>query len=136
MEIRRIDVYAMRYTHSTGPFVLSGGRVSTGQEGTVVRLETERREQVLGGGARRLAVVPDVHVAEVVDLIRRHLGLVQHVHGDPPAARPAVPGPRGSRAGIPRTNPHRDPSNARDVRSRPTGTPSPAGPVAATVALV
>ena len=41
MEIRRIDVYAMRYTHSTGPFVLSGGRVSTGQEGTVVRLETD-----------------------------------------------------------------------------------------------
>jgi cis-L-3-hydroxyproline dehydratase len=41
MEIRRIDVYAMRYHHATGPFVMSGGRVSTDQEGSVVRVETD-----------------------------------------------------------------------------------------------
>ena len=41
MEIRRIDVYPVAYTNATGPLVLSGGRVSTGQEGTLVRvLET------------------------------------------------------------------------------------------------
>jgi len=41
MEIRRIDVYAVRYHHAAGPFVMSGGRVSTEQDGTVVRLETD-----------------------------------------------------------------------------------------------
>ena len=41
MEIRRIDVYAVRYHHASGPFVMSGGRVSTEQDGTVVRLETD-----------------------------------------------------------------------------------------------
>ncbi|HEY1317653.1 MAG TPA: mandelate racemase/muconate lactonizing enzyme family protein [Gaiella sp.] len=41
MQIRRVDVYAVRYHHATGPFVMSGGRVSTEQDGTVVRLETD-----------------------------------------------------------------------------------------------
>jgi L-alanine-DL-glutamate epimerase-like enolase superfamily enzyme len=41
VEIRRVDVYAMRYHHAAGPFLMSGGRVSTEQDGTVVRLETD-----------------------------------------------------------------------------------------------
>jgi len=41
MRIRCIDVYAVRYRHAAGPFVMSGGRVSTEQDGTVVRITTE-----------------------------------------------------------------------------------------------
>lgn len=40
MTIRRIDVFAVRYTHAGKPFALSGGRTSTGQDATVVRVET------------------------------------------------------------------------------------------------
>jgi len=40
VEIRRVDVYAVRYRHAAGPFRMSGDRVSTAQEGTVVRIET------------------------------------------------------------------------------------------------
>jgi L-alanine-DL-glutamate epimerase-like enolase superfamily enzyme len=38
--IRRVDVFAVRYTHAGGPFALSGGRTSTEQDATVVRVET------------------------------------------------------------------------------------------------
>ena len=41
MQIRRVDVYAVRYHHAAGPFAMSGGRVSTEQNGTVVRVETD-----------------------------------------------------------------------------------------------
>lgn len=39
-EIRRVDVYMVRYTHAGGPFSLSGGRVAAEQDATVVRVET------------------------------------------------------------------------------------------------
>jgi L-alanine-DL-glutamate epimerase-like enolase superfamily enzyme len=38
--IRRVDVFAVSYHHAGGPFALSGGRVSTGQDATIVRVET------------------------------------------------------------------------------------------------
>lgn len=38
--IRRVDVYAVRLHHAGGPFTMSGGRVSTDQDATVVRVET------------------------------------------------------------------------------------------------
>lgn len=38
--IRRVEVYAVRYTHAGGPFTMSGGRTSTDQDATVVRVET------------------------------------------------------------------------------------------------
>src|SRR3954449_2433004 len=38
--IRRVQVYAVTLHHAAGPFVMSGGRVSTEQDSTVVRLET------------------------------------------------------------------------------------------------
>ena len=38
--IRRVDVFAVRLHHAGGPFRLSGGRVSTDQDATVVRVET------------------------------------------------------------------------------------------------
>jgi len=41
VKIRRIDVHAVRYRHAGGPFAMSGGRVSTEQESTVVRVETD-----------------------------------------------------------------------------------------------
>jgi hypothetical protein len=37
MKIRRVDVYAVPYTHARGPFRMSGGRVSTRQDGVLVR---------------------------------------------------------------------------------------------------
>lgn len=40
LEIRRVDVFAVRYRHAGGPFALSGGRTSTEQDATVVRVET------------------------------------------------------------------------------------------------
>lgn len=40
MEIRRVDVFAVRYTHAGERFALSGGRTSSGQDATVVRVET------------------------------------------------------------------------------------------------
>jgi L-alanine-DL-glutamate epimerase-like enolase superfamily enzyme len=36
-----VDVYAVRYTLAGGEFALSGGRAASGQDATVVRLETE-----------------------------------------------------------------------------------------------
>ncbi len=41
MQIRRVDVYEVRYRHAAGPFAMSGGRVSTEQDGTVVRVEND-----------------------------------------------------------------------------------------------
>ena len=41
MRIARIDVFEVRYRHAEGPFAISGGRVSTEQDGTVVRVETD-----------------------------------------------------------------------------------------------
>lgn len=41
MRIRCIDVYEVHYRHAAGPFVMSGGRISTEQDGTVVRIETD-----------------------------------------------------------------------------------------------
>jgi L-alanine-DL-glutamate epimerase-like enolase superfamily enzyme len=41
MRIRRVDVYAVRYTLAGGTFTMSGGRVATEQDSTVVRLETD-----------------------------------------------------------------------------------------------
>src|ERR671933_338238 len=41
MRIRRVDVYAVRYTLAGGAFTMSGGRVATEQDATVVRLETD-----------------------------------------------------------------------------------------------
>src|SRR3954454_18754233 len=39
--IRRVQVYAVTLHHADGPFTMSGGRVSTEQDSTVVRLETD-----------------------------------------------------------------------------------------------
>jgi L-alanine-DL-glutamate epimerase-like enolase superfamily enzyme len=39
--IRRVQVYAVTLHHAAGPFTMSGGRVSTEQDSTVVRLETD-----------------------------------------------------------------------------------------------
>jgi L-alanine-DL-glutamate epimerase-like enolase superfamily enzyme len=41
VRIARIDVYTVPYHHAAGPFVMSGGRVSTEQDSTVVRIETD-----------------------------------------------------------------------------------------------
>src|SRR3954462_166595 len=41
IRIRRVDVYAVRYTLAGGTFAMSGGRVASGQDATVVRLETD-----------------------------------------------------------------------------------------------
>jgi cis-L-3-hydroxyproline dehydratase len=38
--IRRVDVFGFRYHHAGGPFAMSGGRVSTEQDATIVRVET------------------------------------------------------------------------------------------------
>ncbi|MBA2298472.1 MAG: mandelate racemase/muconate lactonizing enzyme family protein [Actinobacteria bacterium] len=38
--IGRVDVFAVRYQHAGGPFAMSGGRVSTEQDATIVRVET------------------------------------------------------------------------------------------------
>ena len=55
MRIRRIDVYAVRYHHAAGPFVMSGGRVSTEQDGTIVRLETD---DGLAGWGEQCVITP------------------------------------------------------------------------------
>jgi L-alanine-DL-glutamate epimerase-like enolase superfamily enzyme len=41
MRVARVDVYAVRYTLAGGAFALSGGRVATEQDATVVRLECD-----------------------------------------------------------------------------------------------
>jgi L-alanine-DL-glutamate epimerase-like enolase superfamily enzyme len=38
--IRRVEIFAVRLHHAGGPFRMSGGRVSTDQDSTVVRVET------------------------------------------------------------------------------------------------
>ena len=39
--IRRVSIHAVTLHHAAGPFAMSGGRVSTEQDSTVVRLETD-----------------------------------------------------------------------------------------------
>lgn len=56
MRIRRIDVHAVRYHHAAGPFVMSGGRVSSEQEATLVRLETD---DGLVGWGEQCVISPD-----------------------------------------------------------------------------
>jgi L-alanine-DL-glutamate epimerase-like enolase superfamily enzyme len=41
VKIARVDVYAFRYTLAEGPFVMSGGKVATEQDSTIVRLVTD-----------------------------------------------------------------------------------------------
>ncbi len=41
MRIRRVQVYAIRYTLAGGAFTMSGGRVASEQDATVVRVETD-----------------------------------------------------------------------------------------------
>jgi L-alanine-DL-glutamate epimerase-like enolase superfamily enzyme len=72
MELRRIDVYAMRYHHATGPFVMSGGRVSTEQDGTVVRLETD--DGLVGWGEQ--CVITPTYSAGYAPTTRAVLGLL------------------------------------------------------------
>jgi cis-L-3-hydroxyproline dehydratase len=54
--IRRVDVYAVSYRHAAGPFEMSGGRVSTEQDSTVVRLETD---DGLAGFGEACVISPD-----------------------------------------------------------------------------
>jgi cis-L-3-hydroxyproline dehydratase len=56
VRIRRVDVYAVRYTHVDGPFVMSGGRVSTDQDATLVRVETD---DGLAGWGESCVIAPD-----------------------------------------------------------------------------
>ncbi len=48
MRIRRVSVYSVTLHHAAGPFVMSGGRISTEQDSTVVRVETD--EGLVGYG--------------------------------------------------------------------------------------
>ena len=41
MRISRVQVYALRYTLAGGAFTMSGGRVASEQDATVVRIETD-----------------------------------------------------------------------------------------------
>jgi L-alanine-DL-glutamate epimerase-like enolase superfamily enzyme len=72
MEIRRIDVYAVRYHHASGPFAMSGGRVSTEQDGTVVRLETD--DGLVGWGEQ--CVISPSYAAGYAPTTRAVLGLL------------------------------------------------------------
>jgi len=56
LQIRRVDVHAVRYRHAAGPFTMSGGRVSTEQDATLVRLETD--DGVVGWG-EQCVIAPD-----------------------------------------------------------------------------
>ena len=56
MHVRRVDVYAVSYTHVGGPFAMSGGRVSTGQDGALVRVETD---DGLVGWGESTVIAPD-----------------------------------------------------------------------------
>jgi cis-L-3-hydroxyproline dehydratase len=40
-QVRRIEVFAVGYRHAAGPFAMSGGRISTEQDSTIVRVETD-----------------------------------------------------------------------------------------------
>jgi cis-L-3-hydroxyproline dehydratase len=72
MQIRRVDVYAVRYHHASGPFVMSGGRVSTEQDGTVVRLETD--DGLVGWGEQ--CVIAPSYAAGYAPTTRAALGLL------------------------------------------------------------
>jgi L-alanine-DL-glutamate epimerase-like enolase superfamily enzyme len=48
LRIVRVDVYAVSFRHAAGAFVMSGGRVSTEQDSTVVRLTSD--EGLVGWG--------------------------------------------------------------------------------------
>jgi L-alanine-DL-glutamate epimerase-like enolase superfamily enzyme len=54
--IRRVDVYAVALRHAAGPFTMSGGRVSTEQDSTVVRLQTD---DGLNGYGESCVISPD-----------------------------------------------------------------------------
>lgn len=41
MRIKRVDVFAKSYKLSSGPFVMSGGKVASEQDATIVRIETD-----------------------------------------------------------------------------------------------
>src|SRR5262249_35997322 len=41
MHIDRIDVFAKTYTLTQGPFAMSGGKIASEQDSTIVRLETD-----------------------------------------------------------------------------------------------
>ena len=41
MQIQRVDVFAKTYTLAAGPFKMSGGKIATEQDATIVRLETD-----------------------------------------------------------------------------------------------
>lgn len=41
MKIKKIDVFQKTYTMAAGKFVISGGKVATSQDGTIVRIETD-----------------------------------------------------------------------------------------------
>jgi L-alanine-DL-glutamate epimerase-like enolase superfamily enzyme len=56
MQIRRIDVHAVRFRHPAGPFTMSGGRVSTEQDSTLVRVETD---DGLVGWGEQCVISPD-----------------------------------------------------------------------------
>ena len=72
MRIRRIDVFAVRYHHAAGPFVMSGGRVSTEQDGTVVRLETD--DGLVGWGEQ--CVITPTYSAGYAPATQAVLGLL------------------------------------------------------------
>jgi L-alanine-DL-glutamate epimerase-like enolase superfamily enzyme len=48
VKIERVDVYSFRYALAEGPFVMSGGKVATEQDSTIVRLVTD--EGLIGWG--------------------------------------------------------------------------------------
>jgi cis-L-3-hydroxyproline dehydratase len=56
LQIRRIDVHAVRFRHAAGPFTMSGGRVSTEQDSTLVRIETD---DGLVGWGEQCVISPD-----------------------------------------------------------------------------
>ena len=66
------------------------------------RRQAERAEQVPGPGAGVGAVEHHVHVPEVIDLIRGHLGLEQYLHRRPPT-RVRTPNSRRSARAVAKT---------------------------------
>src|SRR4051812_50210833 len=109
MRVARVDVYAVRYTLAGGAFAMSGGRVATEQDATVVRLETDDGlvgwgEQCVfspsflpahGGGARATLelLVPVVLGADPrqVEVVHARMGTAgqgaAHAEAAPPNAR-------------------------------------------------
>ena len=41
MKIQKIDVFQKTYTMAAGKFVISGGKVATDQDSTIIRIETD-----------------------------------------------------------------------------------------------